>query len=55
MQWLRQEGADWPDVLQYDSVLWPDHVIAWCRAEGCDSPLELEPEAEYEDVDIADY
>jgi hypothetical protein len=42
LQWLRQEGANWPDVLQYDGQQWPDHMIAWCRSEGCDSPLEFE-------------
>jgi hypothetical protein len=47
MQWLRQEGADWPNVLRYAGTQWPEASIAWCRAEGCDSPLELE----LEDVD----
>ena len=41
LQWLRQEGSDWPDVLQCDGKQWPDHIIAWCRAEGCDSSLAL--------------
>jgi hypothetical protein len=38
-QWLRQRGAEWPDVLgltqQYQ---WSDAMIAWARAEGCTSP-----------------
>jgi hypothetical protein len=42
MQWLRQEGADWPDELQHHGEQWSDELIAWCRAEGCDSPLALE-------------
>jgi hypothetical protein len=42
LQWLRQEGAVWPNELQYNGTQWSDELIAWCRAEGCDSPLELE-------------
>jgi hypothetical protein len=53
MQWLRQEGADWPDELQCEGVQWPDASIAWCRAEGCDSPLLLEVEETDDDNDIA--
>jgi hypothetical protein len=47
-QWLRQEGSDWPDVLNYNGSPWPDTIVAWCRAEGCDSPLY--PESEDDDV-----
>jgi hypothetical protein len=27
VQWLRNEGADWPNVLQYDGVLWTNDMI----------------------------
>jgi hypothetical protein len=47
---LKQEGADWPDRLPYDSKQWSDACIAWCRSEGCDSPLELE----FDDTDTDD-
>jgi hypothetical protein len=38
-QWLRQRGAEWPAVLQYDGKTWSGDTLAWARAEGCDSPL----------------
>jgi hypothetical protein len=53
LQWLRQEGADWPVELVYDGQYWPDAMIAWCRLEGCDSPLELEYDTDADD-DIDD-
>jgi hypothetical protein len=39
-QWFRQHGAEWPAVLG-NSVdeEWHDDIVAWARAEGCDSPL----------------
>jgi hypothetical protein len=40
-KWLRENGAQWPDVLQDpDGVPWSDHmpVVAWARAEGCTAP-----------------
>jgi hypothetical protein len=43
-QWLRAQGADWPDVLQYtfddEPQQWSGAVLAWARAEGCTSPVE---------------
>jgi hypothetical protein len=34
-QWLRQQhGAEWPAGL----TDWPDDMVVWARAEGCDSP-----------------
>jgi hypothetical protein len=33
-QWLRQQGAEWPAVLQG----WCGEMLAWARAEGCTSP-----------------
>jgi hypothetical protein len=47
-QWLRSEGAAWPTVLEYDGDAWSAEAVAWCRTEGCDSPLPPEappPEA----------
>jgi hypothetical protein len=37
-QWLRQQGAEWPDTLWY-CFDWPEDIVAWARAEGCTSPL----------------
>jgi hypothetical protein len=37
-QWLRQHGADWPDVLQAGRMQWNGDTLAWARAEGCTSP-----------------
>jgi hypothetical protein len=50
VQWLRQEGADWPLELKYGAKQWPDASIAWCRLEGCDSPLELGIEVDNEAI-----
>jgi hypothetical protein len=40
--WLRQQGAEWPDVLRDSAAyLWPSWsgtTLAWARAEGCTSP-----------------
>jgi hypothetical protein len=36
-QWLRQRGAEW-SIQLYN---WPDGMIAWARAEGCDSSLHF--------------
>jgi hypothetical protein len=27
-------------VLQFGNTQWPEASVAWCRSEGCDSPLE---------------
>jgi hypothetical protein len=40
--WLRQEGVEWPDVLEF----WPDTMIAWARSEGCTSPALNLPDGE---------
>jgi hypothetical protein len=49
-QWLRQHGAEWPDVLSYnqaddgaepDMRVWIGDTLEWARAEGCISPLTL--------------
>eukprot|EP00953_Heterococcus_sp_UTEX-ZZ885_P009817 5748-Heterococcus_DN1.PRE.7 len=52
LQWLRHEGADWPDELQYNGYVWPNDMIAWCRNEGCDSPLG--PEVAVDNAAIVD-
>eukprot|EP00953_Heterococcus_sp_UTEX-ZZ885_P015809 8906-Heterococcus_DN1.PRE.11 len=41
-KWLRSEGAAWPAVLQFENAAWSAGAVAWCRSEGCDSPLPLE-------------
>jgi hypothetical protein len=33
-QWLRQQGAQWPPVLER----WPAEMCAWATAEGCTAP-----------------
>eukprot|EP00953_Heterococcus_sp_UTEX-ZZ885_P002547 1886-Heterococcus_DN1.PRE.2 len=37
-QWLRQQGAAWPDLLNVDNVEWSGDVLDWARAEGCTAP-----------------
>jgi hypothetical protein len=38
-KWLRQQGADWPPVLNCGvDMEWKYHVLAWARAEGCTAP-----------------
>jgi hypothetical protein len=37
-QWLRQQGADWPPVLQYQDINWSDKCLAWARQQGCTAP-----------------
>jgi hypothetical protein len=46
-QWLRQKGAEWPAILQYEYVTfrivfsltpWHAEVVAWARQAGCTSP-----------------
>eukprot|EP00953_Heterococcus_sp_UTEX-ZZ885_P013663 7802-Heterococcus_DN1.PRE.3 len=44
-KWLREQGAEWPAVLQNcgqysDGEQWHGDTLAWARAEGCDSPLD---------------
>jgi hypothetical protein len=42
VQWLRQQhGAEWPRALCHLGVQWSGNTLEWARAEGCDSPLEL--------------
>jgi hypothetical protein len=36
VQWLREQGAEWPIVLQH----WSDDMVVWARAQGCTSPTE---------------
>jgi hypothetical protein len=44
-QWLRQQGASWPEVLRArtrvkNDVAWSGDVLLWARAEGCISLTE---------------
>jgi hypothetical protein len=39
-QWLRQQGAQWPALLQAEGLEWRDELLAWARAEGCTAPTE---------------
>jgi hypothetical protein len=36
-QWLRQQGAEWPDLLYYLISRWSGETLEWARAEGCTS------------------
>jgi hypothetical protein len=33
-QWLRQQGAEWPAVLNYYGTAWSGETLAWAKAEG---------------------
>jgi hypothetical protein len=37
-QWLRQQGAAWPALLQYNCKKWDGECLQWARHEGCNSP-----------------
>jgi hypothetical protein len=42
-QWLRAQGAGWPDVLQFTALeqqQWQGDVLEWARDQGCTSPVE---------------
>jgi hypothetical protein len=40
-KWLRQQGAEWPHVLNwYWYGQWSGDTLEWARAEGCTSPVE---------------
>jgi hypothetical protein len=44
-KWLKQQGAEWPEVLQdcglyTDGEQWYGDTLAWARAEGCTAPLD---------------
>jgi hypothetical protein len=34
---LREEGAEWPTVLQYGRRVWKPEMIEWARRQGCTS------------------
>jgi hypothetical protein len=46
-QWLRQRGAHWPALQQYEVSVylpaqeWCGDTLAWARAEGCNSPTTM--------------
>jgi hypothetical protein len=37
VKWLRQQGADWPAVLQYCGRSWCGAILLWARQQGCTS------------------
>jgi hypothetical protein len=40
VQWLREQGAAWPEVLQSDTTQhWGGEVSEWMRQQGCTSPV----------------
>jgi hypothetical protein len=39
-QWLRQQGAEWPDVLQYEGIYWSAACLVWARRQGCTAPTD---------------
>jgi hypothetical protein len=41
-QWLRQQGAAWPDVLRQRRFgAWTGDTLTWARTEGCTSPTDF--------------
>jgi hypothetical protein len=38
VQWLRQQGAEWPTVLRNGKKPWTGVTLLWARAQGCTSP-----------------
>jgi hypothetical protein len=36
-QWLRQQGAEWPEQLIFNGHDWTSDVLQWARDEGCTS------------------
>jgi hypothetical protein len=41
VQWLRQQGAQWPLVLRVCDKRWGRDVITWARQEGCTAPTKV--------------
>jgi hypothetical protein len=39
-QLLRQQGAEWPESLNYDGIAWSGALLQWVRSAGCTSPIE---------------
>jgi hypothetical protein len=42
-KWLRQQGAEWPEVLVKDGIKWRGELLQWARRAGCTSALPVEP------------
>jgi hypothetical protein len=38
-EWLRSQGAKWPDVLNKYGKQWPGVTLMWARSKGCTSPI----------------
>jgi hypothetical protein len=41
VQWLRQQGAQWPPVLRLCDKRWGRDVITWARQQGCTAPTKV--------------
>jgi hypothetical protein len=42
-KWLRQQGAEWPEVLGRVGRKWQGKALLWARREGCTSELPADP------------
>eukprot|EP00953_Heterococcus_sp_UTEX-ZZ885_P002701 1976-Heterococcus_DN1.PRE.2 len=38
-QWLRQQGAEWPDRVRTGRRKWTGAVLQWAIAEGCTTTI----------------
>jgi hypothetical protein len=45
MQWLRAEGADWPEHLRYAGDPYSNTALTWCIGEGCTTMLMIHLQA----------
>jgi hypothetical protein len=53
-QWLRQQGADWPRVMQHEGTTWNDECLPWVRQQGCTAPL-YDYESHSDGSDFSDF
>jgi hypothetical protein len=37
VKWLREQGTDWPAILQYSGRSWCGDTLLWARQQGCTS------------------
>jgi hypothetical protein len=51
-QWLRQQGADWPAVLQHNVFAWDGECLTWARQQGCTAPGYDYDEDDFSDDDM---
>jgi choline-glycine betaine transporter len=45
VQWLRAEGAAWPEHLRYAGDPYSNAAFAWCISEGCTTMLMIHLQA----------